>query len=181
MAYPSYFVRFERAEGDRLTLTVVESLTGSGGGSAGQGGKWLVPSKSLALNILLDLAEAMQTGAPVEDADMVPVAVVPLTAGKAKRLGLSCPLAKAGFLFGATLEDYHVNLAAIRTRAGEFVKSVRVTARRHHGCGPYLDSEPRPQATYTVTVTDPRWLAHVVVGAKMTTLALPLEPEFRSP
>ena len=180
MAYPTYFVRFERVEGDRLTLTVVESKAGNEG-SPGSGGEDLVPSKSLVLQFLLVLAEGMRGGGETWRGQEAQV--VPLPPGEAERLGASCPLAGAGLpgMGDDRYDAYDAYIEAARARAGEFVESVLITDRRHYCDGPYLSDEPRPQATYIVVVTDPRWLAHVVVGAKMTTLAMPLEPEYTSP
>lgn len=73
--------------------------------------------------------------------------------------------------------------------AGRFISCVGVTDRRFCDDRGWYERKPdeRPQATYTITVTNPGWLAHLVPGMEWGTSGFDddvwprIQPAWRSP
>lgn len=146
-----YRVRVEAVEGNRLTCRVAVVYSG----------ETLVPSRTLAFRFVwepwYDLCDGMTRHLPGGGKGVTPE--------EAREMGRVAPLNKE--LANRDMDDSDWNQA----NADRFVCCVGITDRRNHD---KADSEANeqvdpPHATYTITVTDPAWLAHLAPGMEWDT------------
>jgi hypothetical protein len=123
----------------------------------------LVPSRTLAFRFVWEPWWDLTDGATHH----LPEGERNITTEEARERGRAAPLANE--LAGRDMNDLDWNQA----NASRFIACVGV-----RDYGPCVEPSPEarewgglPQATYTITVTDPRWLAHITTGMAWETTA----------
>jgi hypothetical protein len=138
-------------EGDQLTCRVTDAY---GRPDA------LVPSRTFAFQLIWEAWLWLSKGAVLFEAK------AGLNRTKAKRLAKVAPIGQE--VAGHDICDGDWTRANVK----QFVRRVKVRDRYHEDKRFWhAPRAERPQATYVIMVTDPRWLSHMVPGLEWETTA----------